>query len=456
MTQFGGQSRRDLLKGMALGVGAGVVGSSLVGCSDRGNRGVGKPASTTTTTILAPGTRPDPTKPEGVDTLPEVEHIVIYMQENHSYDNIFGMLGRGDGFTIRDGKPVNSNPDAAGKSVPVFHATSTCDHVDGASQSWRSTAVSVNGGKMDGFIKASGSGLAVGSMQYWDGTDLPYYYALAKQFVLCDRWFGSAPCQTFPNRLFLQAGTSNGVISTDVNKALAAGSPPNGSIWERFNAHGISWANYGVDLLDMMLFPKFYEANRAHGRTPEQFLADAKAGTLPQVCMISPGHRRYTEESPSDLQLGEAYSASVINAVLHGPKWRNTVLFFTYDEHGGYYDHVAPPAAIPPDDVAPRLEPGDPPGAFDRLGPRVPAVVVSPFVKRDYVSSVVHDHTSILKFIETRFNLGALTFRDANADNLFDCFDFKNPGFPEPPELPAAAIVGKGSSCEPGTPLPPT
>jgi phospholipase C len=179
------------------------------------------------------------------------------------------------------------------------------------------------------------------------------------------------------------------------------------------------------------------------------FLRDCAAGTLPQVSLVSPGTHAYTEESPNDIQLGEAYSAAIVNAVMSGPGWDKTAMFFTYDEHGGYYDHVPPPAAVPPDNIAPMTQPGDQPGGFDVYGPRVPGFVISPFAKKDYVSHVVHDHTSILKFIETKFNLGAMTARDANADDLLDCFDFKAAAFREPPTLPGPALPSTGSTCEP-------
>ena len=173
------------------------------------------------------------------------------------------------------------------------------------------------------------------------------------------------------------------------------------------------------------------------------------------MSIISPGDQKWSEED-ADVQNGEAYSSSLINAVLHSPAWPKSVLFFTYDEHGGYYDHVPPPPAVAPDDIAPRITvPPDQPGAFDRYGFRVPSVVISPFAKQGYVSSVVHDHTSILKFIETKFNLGALTYRDANADDLLDTLDFANPGFLDPPVLPAPGLPATGSACQP-QPIPPT
>src|SRR4051794_9947468 len=144
--------------------------------------------------INQPGNRPDPSKPEGVDTLPQVEHIVIYMQENHSWDAYFGKLGRGDGFTLDGGgNPTNSNPDTGGNPVTVARADSTCDW-GSAGQSWNKTHLSVNGGAMDGFAR-----IDPGAMHYWDGTQLPFYWGLADTFVLCDRWFASAPAQTHPN-----------------------------------------------------------------------------------------------------------------------------------------------------------------------------------------------------------------------------------------------------------------
>ena len=127
---------------------------------------------------------------------------------------------------------------------------------------------------------------------------------------------------------------------------------------------------------------------------------------------------------------------------MHGKAWAKTLLIWTYDEHGGYYDHVPPPAAIKPDNIPPEItSPPDLPGAYDRYGFRVPAVIVSPYARKNYVSHVVHDHTSILKLIETKWNLPAMTFRDANASNLLDSLDFKSkPAFLKPPKLPAPGL----------------
>ena len=129
---------------------------------------------------------------------------------------------------------------------------------------------------------------------------------------------------------------------------------------------------------------------------------------------------------------------------MHAKTWKHTALFLTYDEHGGYYDHVPPPPAIVPDSIPPDLAPGDPPGAFDRYGFRVPTIVISPWAKPHYISRVVHDHTSITAFIERKWNLPAMTLRDANAHPMTNYFNFRKPHFLEPPKLAAAPKLGPG------------
>ena len=183
-----------------------------------------------------------------------------------------------------------------------------------------------------------------------------------------------------------------------------------------------------------------------------QFFSDAAAGTLPFFSIVDPNFGTQSEEDPQDIQLGEAFAANVINAVMSSPAWPRTLLVWLYDEHGGYFDHVPPPRAIKPDDIPPDIQvPPDLPGGYDRYGFRVPAVIVSPYARPDYVSHEVRDHTAILKFIETKWNLPALTFRDANADDLLDCLDFRRPpAFLEPPTLPLPGLVTNPSNCTPG------
>ena len=152
---------------------------------------------------------------------------------------------------------------------------------------------------------------------------------------------------------------------------------------------------------------------------------------------MEPNYDEQSEEDPQDVQFGDQFMGKVVNAVMSSPNWSKTMLIWTYDEHGGYYDHVPPPAAIPPDDVPPALVPGDPPGGFDRYGFRVPCGVVSPYAKENFVSHTVYDHTSILKTVEEKWNLPALTRRDANANSLFDMLDLDSQaGVPEATQAP--------------------
>ncbi len=422
-----------------LGGALGLTAAALAGCASSSSHAGGGPStrpSTTTTTVLhQPGDRPNPSRQIGFDGIPKIEHIVVVMQENHSYDNYFGMLRRGDGFTLdRHGKPTNACPDATGAPVRAFHMANTCQLPKQPSQAWNASHAQWDGGKMDGFVRSASGPVSMG---YFDRDDIPFYYDLASTFPLADRWFCSALCQTYPNRRFLLAGTARGDIRTDTG-SINQPPPPNGTIMEQLSAHGITWRDYYTSLPTTLLYPYLAASVKANLAPIDQFFADAKAGDLPQFCLVEPDFNHQSEENPQDITQGEDFSSQVIGAVMASPNWASTMLIWTYDEHGGYYDHVPPPAAPKPDDVPPMLEEGDVPGAYDRYGMRVPAVIVSPWAKKDYVSHVVHDHTSILKLVHTKWNLPALTMRDANADDLLDSLDFSGkPAFADPPTLHA-------------------
>jgi phospholipase C len=311
------------------------------------------------------------------------------------------------------------------------------------SQNWNSSHTAFNGGRNDGFVRASGP-VAMG---YWTADTIPFYYDLARTFPLCDRWFASCLGQTYPNRRFLLAGTAYGLISTDA-KGILAPSPANGTIFDQLNAHGIAWRDYYTDLPSAGLFKSVVDADRAKLLPIAQFTADAAAGALPAVSLVEPNFSKASEENPQDIQTGEFFSQLVIQAVLHGAAWDKTLMLFTYDEHGGYYDHVPPVPLAPPDGIRPNV-PGDETygDMFSWSGFRVPGIVISPWSRPDYVSHVVHDHTSFLRLIETKWNLPALTARDANASNLLDCVDFTRPSFEAPPHLAAATLPTGELSC---------
>ncbi|MCU1354504.1 MAG: Phosphoesterase family protein [Acidimicrobiales bacterium] len=427
-------------RGFLVGAGATAAGLTLGSCSNGSSspsttvRGrPGSPPTTASPRIRRAGERPDPSRPEGTDLLPQIEHVVVVMMENHSYDNYLGVLRRGDGLDLdAAGRPTVTGHDAAGRSVRAFHMPNTCQVPKHPNQDWNATHAQWNHGQMDGFVRSASGPVSMG---YWTAEDLPFYHSLASTFPLCDRWFGSCMGQTYPNRRFLLAGTAQGNIDT---KILGVGDyqPPNGTIMGLLDKHRIPWRNYFTDLPTTALFaPSLGKSGASVVRIPQLF-TDAAAGTLPAFSVVDPNFDHASEENSDDISTGESFVADVVDAVMSGPGWPKTLLVWLYDEHGGYYDHVPPPRAVPPDRVRPRLKPGDAPGGYDIYGFRVPAVVISPYARRDYVSHVVHDHTSILKLVETKFNLPALTDRDANADDLLDCLDLHAaPAFAAPPAL---------------------
>jgi phospholipase C len=420
------------------------------------------------TSMRMPGSLPNPAIAAGTDTLPEIEHVVLLMMENHSYDNFLGMLGRGpyqaprgDGLTIAaDGYPTATNPYSNGTLQRSFHMPNTCQSDGKPSQDWEASHVQYANGANSGFVISSSGPVAMG---YWQEQDLPFTYGLASTFPIGDRYFCSVLGQTDPNRRYLFAATSMGMtndIGSDPSQdALLGVSPPNGTIFNQLTSHSISWANYSAVISvtneSMNLYPTSdYQYDSTNVKTMAQFAADAKSGTLPSFSFIDPDYNNTSQENPQNISLGETFLQTVVEAIGSSPAWDKTVLIINYDEHGGYYDHVPPPAALAPDDVAPVTSPGEQPyDGFKRYGFRVPSMVISPYSKTDYVSHLVYDHTSVLAFLERKFNLPALTKRDANANDMFDFLDLtamasKQPTFPE---FPSIAKAG-GFTCTPGQP----
>ena len=424
--------------------------------------------------------------------------------ENHSYDNYFGMLaGRGDGFTLgRNGMPIGSNLTLNGTQVPLTHSAQTTQLPNVPTQSWNASHIQWNNGACDGFVRGVEKTLpgedGTVAMRYWTEADLPFYYGLARVFPLATRWFSSCLGPTFPNRRFLVAGTANGLV--DDLAFCMIDYPAGGTIFDHLSANDISWINYhhlapikinwrrlthaqGLTWLRLLagalggVFPQLVPMLKSklqvtadlypvgllrslnHLRPITRFWSDAAAGTLPAVSIVDPDFGQTSEENPQDIQAGEAFAAQVINAVMNGKGWPNTLLIWLYDEHGGYYDHVQPPAAATPDDVpahgayerfpllrllrrtalGQRIAAADTgPTTYAQLGFRVPAVIVSPYAKPGYVTELDYDHTAILRLIQRKWNLPPLTKRDAAAADLLDALDLDAPpAFLIPPRLPA-------------------
>jgi phospholipase C len=378
-----------------------------------------------------------------------INHVVVMMQENRSSDHYLGQLHY-EGQPKMEGEPINaSNPHPRDPNPPPnrnVHKTTYCEVAD-LDHSWTGSHTEWDNGKMDGFTRANvdpADPTGSRTMGWYDQTDLPFYYAMDRTFATGDRYFQSVLSQTFPNRFYLLAGTSFGHIRNDfptdpVNDFTQR------TIFENLDQAGVSWKIYYAEVPFAAEFS--YVRNHAAGHLfpISQYFIDAAAGQLPQVSYVDPifvgtSNVENDEHPPANVQVGQNFSAQVINALMQSPNWSSSALFHTYDEHGGFYDHVPPPAAVTPDDIPPMLQPGDTPGAFDRYGFRVPIAVVSPYSKPHSVSHVVNDHTSILKFIETRFGLPSLTRRDAAANNMFEFFDFSTASFAVPPVLPPAVI----------------
>jgi len=397
---------------------------------------------------------PPPSSPARADL---IDHIVVLMQENRSFDDYFGQL-HASGQPAAEAEPAGaSNPDPTnpdGGVVRAFHQDRLCEVAD-LEHSWTGAHAEWDAGAMDGFTAANATPsdpLGARAMGYYSQADLPYYYALYSRFAMADHYFSSVLGPTFPNRFFLLAGTSFGHIRNDLP-------PVNGftqrSVFNLLDEASVSWRIYHSDVLP---FADEFSYVRAHGAghvfPVSQYYADAAAGQLPSVSFVDPllggsAASANDEHPPSNVQVGQAFTAGVVDSLFRSSQWKSSALFLAYDEDGGFYDHVPPPEAPVPDAIAPMLRPGDTAAAFDRYGIRVPAVVVSPYSRAHFVSHAVYDHTSILRFIETRFALPALTRRDALADPMLGMFDFSRATFATPPQLPAPSL---GFSPAPGCP----
>jgi phospholipase C len=271
---------------------------------------------------------------------------------------------------------------------------------------------------------------------------------------MADHYFASVLSQTFPNRLYLLAGTSFGHIRNDL--------PQNSTEFSQRSVFNIldeaippvTWKIYSAQLAYGDLFSYVRNVRQANVVPVGDYFTDAQNGTLPQVAFIDGiqfGNKNVeNDEHPAaNVQVGQKFAADAVNAFIASPQWANGAFFLTYDEHGGFYDHVHPPKACVPDNIAPMLEPGDFTAAFDNYGIRVPMVVVSPWVRPHSVSHRKYDHTSILRFIETRFDLPALTKRDANADPMLRLFSFRQPQMAVPPPLPTPTVDLNRPECSP-------
>jgi phospholipase C len=397
--------------------------------------------------------------------LAQVQHIVVLMLENRSFDHMLGFLYADSQNVSPAGQPFEgltgheSNADASGKNVTVSRITPTtknayfkpgADPGEGYSATndqlfGTTTAPSPPVAKSSGFVKDFASTLVRETKEKWSiiaGTteadimamftpeSLPILSGLARGYAVCDHWFASAPTETMPNRIFATAGTSQGRMDDSVHSFTVP------SIFGLMSQHDVSWAVYGYDAppLTRMNFPDTTNADDSHFGQFTDFQTAAANGTLASFTFLEPswGAAGNSQHPNYDVSLGEQLIHDVYYALRNGSAWNQTLLVVTYDEHGGCYDHVPPPTnAVPPDDA-----PGESGFDFKRFGLRVPAVLVSPLIAGGTVFRVSGptplDHTSILKTAESRWNLPALTARDAAAPSIEGVLTLNTPRTDDP------------------------
>ncbi len=410
--------------------------------------------------------------------LSSINHIVVLMLENRSFDHMLGLLYSASGNVSPLGQPFEgltgqqSNPGSNGSPVSVFTITPTDQNayfMPGAdpgegysatnSQLFDSTTaptppVATNNGFVTdfsytlGWESKEGWSILAGTvandiMGVFPPSMLPVLAGLARGFAVCDYWFGSAPTETLPNRAFVNAGTSQGHMDDSTTKYTCP------SIFGLLSKNNLSWSIYGYDAppLTRMDFTDTTAADDSHFGQFTDFQTAAANGTLPAYTFLEPSwDASGNSQHPNyNVALGEQLIHDVYYALRNGPGWNQTLLIVTYDEHGGCYDHVPPPtSAVPPDDSA-----GEYGFDFKRFGPRVPTVLISPLIVAGTVFRVPAgamplDHTSILKTIETRWNLPALTARDAAATDVGNVLTLTQPRTDDPLQgvtVPVAASV---------------
>jgi phospholipase C len=436
--------------------------------------------------------------PPSCGSLKDIEHVVILIQENRSFDHYFGSYRGVTGFADRSVLPLT---DGSGLSIFAqpgypggfdgghlypFHLDSfnNGECTNDINHSWAPQHTFWDGGKMDAFVTghlaADGSANAPLTMGYYTRKDLSFYYALADAFTICDHYHCSVIGPTDPNRLYSMsgtldpAGTAGGpILSTSSTRVERFGTLSWTTMPEQLQARGVSWkvygdpdGNYGDNVLPYF---KQYQSNpvlAANGLTPTYpgtFQADVAAGTLPQVSWIL-APLIDSEHPPAPEEFGEVVSANILNTLVSNPSvWAKTALFITHDENGGFFDHVPPPTA-PAGTAGEYLTvnplPSDASGVAGPigLGFRVPLLIVSPFSRGGLVSSGVFDHTSLLRFLETRFgaevpNLSA--WRRSVTGDLTSAFNFVKvntsvPSLPQPSRADNRVLL---STCATSAPF---
>jgi phospholipase C len=368
-----GLSRRELLQ--ATGA---TIGLAAVGCGDS-----------------KPDPKGDPTLLDQIDT------FVVLCMENRSFDHYLGSRSLLEGLAVDGLTGVETNPAPDGSTVPSFQMdefiTADIDH------SWEACHAQWNHGLNDGFVKAHAGPNQNDPMGYHIREQLPTTYQLADAFSVCDRWFASVMGPTWPNRFYLHGATSMGVQTNDriSNFPNIFDALRNSGVTSTNFFHDLPWASGGYLKTEGLA-------------TIENFFTQAKSGTLPQYSLLDPhflGVGANDDHPDHDPHLGQALIASVYAALAQSPQWDRCLFILTYDEHGGFFDHVHP--GLTTDENV----------DFQQLGFRVPSIVAGPMVRPGATISTVFDHTSVLSTLSRRFKLSEINERVNNAADVSTCLE---------------------------------
>ncbi|OLE78516.1 MAG: hypothetical protein AUG06_10565 [Actinobacteria bacterium 13_1_20CM_2_65_11] len=400
----------------------------------------GTPRQRSVSALPPPLTSHSGAVPIDAEAASRIKHVFVIMQENHTFDNYFGTFPGADGLSIGLGVPVDP-ADPAAEVVQPFHLpalrTQDLDHSD------NSARLAFDGGRMDGFVVAQQHRNLPGSVAlgYYNGSDLPYYWDLASNYVLADRFFSSAMGGSLANHQFWVAGSDSGLGETIPSTGIQMT-----TIFDRLQTAGVSWKFYiknydpGLDFrhinpanprdsevawVPLLTIPSVVDdpSKRVRIQDLGNLYRDLADGTVPSVSYIIQGGT--SEHPPGHVGNGQNATVGIIDSIMRSHAWKDSAIVLTWDDWGGWYDHVAPPQV-------------------DRegYGFRVPALIISPYARQGYILHQTADFTSILKFIERLHGLAPLTTRDEAATDLMAAFDFQQaPRAPSQPPVAGAAVV---------------
>ncbi|WP_052556493.1 alkaline phosphatase family protein [Enhygromyxa salina] len=353
------------------------------------------------------------------ELLSGIDHIVVVMMENRSFDHYFGGMSLAEGLPVDGLTGAETNPSLQGEPIGVAN-TRLWIHDNDPPHSWGSSHAQFNGGANDGFVteyQNKGAQEFAEVMNYYLRPQLGVYHALADEYVLCDRWFSSVMTSTWPNRFYLHCADSDGMQTNEPIDGVA-------SIFDQLADAGISHRYYYANLPIVISYGT--PGNAEHVTHLSQFYVDAENGELPSFSIIDPVFSAgpvigNDDHPPADVRDGQAFIAMIYATLAASPNWGRTLMVVTYDEHGGFHDHVPPPLTV------------DPHPGFEQLGFRVPSLVVGGQVRASCVNGTVFDHVSVAATVAARWGLPPLNERVAATADLSSCIDPDLIDNPRPP-----------------------